>query len=112
MDRRKELKEEYRQMKPAMGVLAIQSTITHKYYLEGSIDLKSAINRVLFQLKWGGHPNKELQRDWNEWGQEHFTVGVIDELPYAENQTDYHDDIAELQSIWEEKLRLEGVGLY
>ncbi|HHT90361.1 MAG: GIY-YIG nuclease family protein [Bacillota bacterium] len=112
MDRKKELKAEYRQIKPAMGVLAVRSRLSGKCYLEGAIDLKSAINRTLFQLKWGGHPNKELQRDWNDLGPENFEVEIVDELAYTEDQQDFRDDIAELQSIWQENLRQEETELY
>jgi hypothetical protein len=114
MDRKKELKEEYRRMKPAMGVFSIQSKITRKYYLEGTTDLKARMNRTVFQLNFGSHPNRELQMDWQKWGQENFTLNIIDELPYAEDLTakDYQDEVLELQSIWEEKLRLEGADFY
>ena len=86
--------------------------LSGKCYLEGAIDLKSAINRTLFQLKWGGHPNKELQRDWNDLGPENFEVEIVDELAYTEDQQDFRDDIAELQSIWQENLRQEETELY
>lgn len=114
MDRKKELKEEYRRMKPTMGVLSVQSNLTHKYYLEGTTNLKAGMNRTIFQLNFGSHPNHELQADWNEWGQEGFTVSIIDELPYTEDLTskDYKDEVLELQSIWEQKLRVDGASFY
>jgi hypothetical protein len=114
MDRKKELKEQYRRMKPAMGVFSIQSKVTHKYYLEGTTNLKAGMNRAIFQLNFGSHPNHELQTDWNEGGQEDFTLSIIDELPYAEDLTakNYKDEVLELQSIWEQKLRLEGASFY
>ena len=114
MDRRRELKEKYRQMKPAMGVFAIQSKLNQKYFLVGAVDLKGGINRALFQLKNGMFPNNELQRDWAKWGEDNFTVTIIDELPHTNDQTpqDDKDEVAELQSIWKEKLELEGAHLY
>lgn len=114
MERKKQLKEEYRRMKPAMGVFSIQSNVTHKRYLEGTTNLKAGINRVVFQLNHGSHPHRELQTDWNEQGEESFTITVIDELPYSEDGTvkDYKEEVMELQSIWQEKLRLDGESLY
>lgn len=114
MDRKKQLKQEYRQMKPAMGVFAIQSLDTQKYYLEGTTNLKAAINRSIFQLNFGAHPNRELQKDWQKSGQERFVIKTIDELPYAEDQPtkDYRDEVQELQEMWVEKLRSEDADLY
>lgn len=114
MNRKKELKEEYRRMKPAMGVFSIQSTITHKYYLEGATDLKARMNRVIFQLNFGSHPNQALQAEWKERGQESFTVRILDELSYSEEQSlqDYAEEVLELQRIWQERLQAEGAYFY
>lgn len=101
-------------MKPAMGIFSIQSKITGKYYLEGTLNLKSSINRALFQLNWGSHPNRELQRDWNEWGEDNFVASIVDELPYTKDQgrQNYHDEVAQLRAMWQEKLGLEGASFY
>ncbi|MCK9526401.1 MAG: GIY-YIG nuclease family protein [Limnochordia bacterium] len=114
MDRKKELKEEYRRMKPAMGVFSICSQETNKHYLEGTTNLKAAINRSIFQLNFGSHPNQDLQRDWNKQGEASFTVTIIDELPYSENETPKHykEEVLELKEIWQEKFRLDGLSFY
>ena len=114
MNRKKELKKEYRQMKPAMGVFGIQSQITGKYYLEGTANLRAAINRSIFQLNFGSHPNQELQMDWTKLGQDNFAIKIIDELPYTEEepQKGYADEVQKLQEMWQEKLRLDGASFY
>lgn len=69
MDRRKELKEQYKNMKPDMGVFIIKSAIEnkcYKCYIEAAQDLKSTINSTKFKLELGFHPNKELQKEWKE----------------------------------------------
>ena len=53
MDRRKELKELYKTIKPDMGVFVIRSIKDNKCYIHGTRDLKSFINRVKFQLNLG-----------------------------------------------------------
>lgn len=106
MNRRKELKEQYKQMKPQMGLFIIRSKINNKYYLENTQNLKGKINSTKFKLKSGVHPNQELQKEWNDYGEANFTIEILDTLTYDkdESKTDYTEDLALLQMIWEEKL--------
>jgi hypothetical protein len=48
MDRKKELKELYKNMKPDMGIFIIKSNFNNKYYIEGTQDLKGTINSIRF----------------------------------------------------------------
>ncbi len=107
MNKKKELKEEYLQMKPNMGIFSICCKLNNKYYMEATQDLKSRMNRAVFQLKWGSHPNKELQKDWNELGEDNFTVEILDTLEYDkdESKIDYTEDLTLLKMVWEEKLK-------
>ncbi len=114
MDRKKELKEQYKQMKPDMGIFVIRSNSNNKCYIEGTQDLKSKINRTKFQLEFGSFANKELQKEWKEYGGPSFTIEVLENLKYDkdESKTDYSEDLALLQMIWEEKLSQEGIEFY
>ena len=114
MDRKKELKEQYKQMKPDMGVLIVKSNLTNKCHIEASQDLKSTINRTKFQLKFSSHNNKELQKAWNEYGEASFTIEVLEYLKYDkdESKTDYSEELAILQFIWDEKLSNDGMEHY
>ena len=51
MDRKKELKEQYKQMKTEMGIFIIQNKINNKYLLVTTQNLHGMINRTRFQLK-------------------------------------------------------------
>ena len=114
MDRRKELKELYKTIKPDMGVFVIRSIKDNKCYIHGTRDLKSFINRVKFQLNFGSHPNKELQRDWTRYGESGFVIEILEKLEYDkdEEKTDYSEELRILQIICEEKLAQEGMELY
>ena len=68
MDRRKELKLQYKQMKPEMVVIIIRSELDNKCYLQGTQNIKGTINSTKFKLEAGIHPNSELQRAWKEQG--------------------------------------------
>lgn len=114
MDRKKELKEWYKQMKPDMGIFIIRSKVNNKCYIQATHDLKGVINGAKVRLASNMHPYKELQKAWNELGEDNFTIEILEKLEYDkdESKTDYKDDLALLQMIWEEKLTKEGMEFY
>lgn len=109
MERKKKLKMEYKQMKPEMGIYMISSHSNNKCCLQVTQNLRGAINRTKFQLQAGSHPNRELQKDWQEHGEADFTIEVLQYLDYDKDEakTDYQEELAILQMIWEEKLAKE-----
>ncbi|HHX50962.1 MAG TPA: GIY-YIG nuclease family protein [Clostridia bacterium] len=114
MDRRKELKAQYKQMKPDMGIFMIRCATSNKCYLEITQNLKGTINSAKFKLGAGAHPNKELQLDWQNLGESSFVIKVLENLEYDqdETKTDYREDLAILQMIWEERLSEQGLEFY
>ena len=106
MDRKKELKEQYKQMKTEMGIMIVQNKINNKYILVPTQNLKGMINRVRFQLSSGGHPNRELQTEWNEFGEGNFNFETLEVLEYDkdESKTDYSEELNIMEIIWTEKL--------
>lgn len=106
MDRKKELKEQYKHMKPDMGIFIIRSNFNDKCYIEGTQNLRATINGTRFKLEAGVHPNRELQKEWKEHGEGSFTIEVLENLEYDKDEakTDYTDDLALLLMVWEEKL--------
>lgn len=114
MDRKKELKLQYKQMKPKMGVFIVRSKTNNKYYIMATKDLRGVINGTIARLGGGIHINLELQKEWNDYGEENFVTDILEELKYDkdESKTDYSEDLSLLQMIWEEKLDKEGMKLY
>jgi hypothetical protein len=114
MDRRKELKEQYKQLKPDMGVFAVCSGCSNKCYIESTKDLKSRINSTRFKLDAGNYPIRELQKEWKEHGADCFTIKILEKLEYDKDgsKTDYADDLDLLKMIWEEKLLKKGYRFY
>ncbi len=114
MDRRKELKRQYKLMKKQMGIFAIRSKASNKYYIKATDDLKGTMNGAKARL-WGGtHPNRGLQKEWKEIGDENFIFEVLEELEYDkdESKTDYSEELTLLQMIWEEKLLKENTTFF
>lgn len=107
MDRKKELKEQYKQMRPDMGIYVVRCNSNDKCYIGSTKNLKGKINSTKFQLSSGGHPNYELQKEWQEYGEANFTIEIIDILDYDkdESKTDYTEDLETLKEIWKDKLK-------
>ena len=114
MDRKKELKEQYKQMKPDMGIFIIRCKDEKKCYIQATQDLRGVMNGALARLGGNMHPNTELRIDWTAKGPDAFIMEVLEKLAYDkdESKTDYTEELAILQMIWEEKLTQEGYTLY
>lgn len=114
MDRRKELQRQYKLSKPETGVFCICSQADGRCLVQGSQDLKSAINSSKFKLSAGMHPNRELQRAWRVHGKANFRIEVLERLPYDEDgeRTDYSEDLEILALTWREHLVQEEKDLF
>lgn len=107
MDTKKELKLKYKEMKTPMGAIIIKNNINGKVFIDVNKDTKSIINRHRFQLKTGTHKMKELQMDWNEYGEEAFSFDVLEELKYGEKEekADYTEELEIMKMIWAERIK-------
>jgi len=105
-NKRKELIEQFKQMKPDMGIFWIRSKGSNKYFLETSPNLKGKINSTTFQLDMGSHPNQELQSEWKKESAGQFDIEILELMKYDkdESKTDYTEELAILKMVWEEKL--------
>lgn len=102
---RKALSREYKEAARPMGVFRVRNTVNGKSFVGSSVDLPSMLNRQRAQLGFGGHPNKELQRDWQAMGAEAFAFEVLDTLaPREEAGWDPADELRALEALWLEKL--------
>ncbi|MGI1658452.1 MAG: GIY-YIG nuclease family protein [Desulfitobacterium sp.] len=111
MDRKKELKEQYKQMRSDMGIMGIRSKLDAWCYIEGSQNLRAVLNGARFKLETNYHPSRELLKKWQELGVENFTFEVLEQLEYDkdETKTDYTDDLEILLLEWEEELVSQGI---
>jgi hypothetical protein len=114
MDRKKELKEQYKQMKTEMGIFIVQNKVNNKYLLVTTQNLHGMINRVRFQLNSGGHPNRELQKEWKEFGENNFDIRILEKLAYDkdESKTDYSEELRIMDMIWSEKQSYKNMEAY
>lgn len=105
-NKKKELAKEYKQNPPKMGVYQIRNLVNDKVMVGTALNLTGIINSNKFQLKMGGHKNRPLQAEWNEFGAENFVFEVLDELaPNASSEKDYREELALLEEFWFDKLQ-------
>jgi hypothetical protein len=108
-NRKKELKEAYKQTHPPMGVYQIRNLANDKIMVGVALNLPGILNSSKLRLRAGSHPNKRLQAEWKEFGGESFAFEVLDELAATEGAGyDYRADLAFLEALWLEKLEPYG----
>jgi hypothetical protein len=104
-DRRKELKQQYKEIKVEAGVYQIRNTSNEKSFVASTRNLKT-LNGKELQLKSGSFPNKRLQADWNLLGPEAFVIEVLEVL--IKPQEEYIDEkeaLKRLEEKWIQKLQ-------
>ncbi len=103
---KKRLKQEYKQSKPPMGCFAIRCDRTASLYIGWASNLQSAKNSLLFRLSIGALLHEpELQEAYAQYGSEHFTFTVLEELAYDKDDESktYQDDLSFLTALYLEK---------
>lgn len=103
---RKELVHQYKTTPRTMGVAAIRHNASGKSFVFANLDINALVNRYRTQLGFGGHPNKELQRDWQEFGEAGFTIEVLDTMvPKDDAEISPAEELKVLEEMWMEKLQ-------
>lgn len=108
--RKKELREQYRAMRPPMGVYQMRCIATGKCYIGATRNLDNVFNGLVFQLNLGGYPVKTLQRDWTLYGEKGFALSVLEPLAYDkdETKTNYAPDLEALRALCVQELTGNG----
>jgi hypothetical protein len=107
MKTKQELKEEYKKIIHPKGVFKIINKKNGKIFVGSSPNLDSKWDSQKFQLNMNSHPNKELQKDWNELGENNFDYEIIDTLDLKDfdSTKNYTDKINELLEMYLEELQ-------
>lgn len=108
-DRRKQLKREYQQTTPPMGVYRIHNTRNGKSLIGSSVNLDAIFNRHRMQLRIDSHRNKALSADWKEFGEEAFEFEVLETLdPLDQPEYTPAEDLKFLERHWLNELQPYG----
>lgn len=105
--KRKELLEEYKQLKTYMGVIKITNNVNGKIYIAAYPNLKNQWLTIQTWLTLGRHENTELIKDWRELGSEAFSYEVLEEKE-ADEVTDMRWELKQMEKPWLEKLQPYG----
>jgi hypothetical protein len=106
MDRRSELRRQYKMRKRFMGVFQIVNQANGKRLVDSSPNLDVIYNRHQFQLRMGMHPNHQLQEDWNRFGADSFHFEVLEKLDDStELSTEVYEQLKTMKEEWLEKLQ-------
>jgi hypothetical protein len=105
MRSKKDIRREYKERKKTAGVFQVKNIKTGKVLLGSSLNLEGPLNRHKFSLETGSHPNRELQKDWNEYGPDAFVFEVL-EVVKEKDDPDFNlgEELELLEQIWVEKL--------
>ncbi|MDR0270678.1 GIY-YIG nuclease family protein [Paenibacillus sp.] len=103
-NKRKELLEEFKQIKTYMGVIQITNKVNRKIFVSGYPNLKNKWVTIQIQLDMGKFANLQLQKDWKEYGAEAFNYEVLEQ----KNTDDIFDirwEVKQMEKRWFEKLQ-------
>lgn len=106
MRSKKEIKLEFKERRKPAGVFQVKNTANGKVFLGSSLNLEGVFNGCRFRLSLGSHPNRGLQREWNEYGPGAFSFDILEEIKIKDDP-DFNigDELTLLEEIWIEKLR-------
>lgn len=110
--KKKELVTAYKQSFRPMGVYQIRNVDNGKIFVDGSMDLDGARNRLEFQKQINMNPLPELKQDWAAYGGKSFVFEELDRIkPLKEapgdatDSTKFRDEVDALRDLWIEKLQ-------
>ena len=105
MNTKKDIKREYKERKARAGIFQIKNTVNGKVLIGSRLNIDGILNRYKFQLSAGSHPNKELQKDFNELDPDKFTFEILDIIEEKDEPSfNLKEELELLEQIWLEKL--------
>ncbi|TDL60835.1 GIY-YIG nuclease family protein [Rhodococcus qingshengii] len=109
MDRKKELKQQFKETSVEAGIYQIKNRINNKI-LVGSTKNFKTLNGIKFMLETNGYTtNKDLQKEWNQYGKDTFIIDILEKL--KKNDKPYFNEkeaLLALEEKWLEKLQPYG----
>jgi hypothetical protein len=105
-ERRTALLKAYKQMKRQTGVFQVRNTTNGKIFIGSSLNMDAMWSRLQLELKLSSSRNKQLQKDWKEFGEEAFIYEVLEELKESMGEDkDTGQELAAMEAKWIEKLQ-------
>jgi group I intron endonuclease len=106
MKTRKDINREYKERIIPAGIFQVKNIVNGKVLLGSSLNLEGPLNRHKFMLKIGSHLNKELQKEWVEFGADQFIFEILEVVNVKDDPNfNLKDELTLLEQIWLEKLQ-------
>jgi hypothetical protein len=103
-NRRKELIQQYKEIKIEAGVYQVKNQKNGKVLIQATTDLKTMATKRM-QLLGNMCRNKQLQDEWNQYGEDAFSFEILEVLEEKEEGFfDKKDELKKLEKKWHEKL--------
>ncbi|MEH7444551.1 GIY-YIG nuclease family protein [Bacillus sp. JJ1122] len=105
MDRKKEMKQLFKETEVKAGVYQVKNNQNGKIFIGSTRNVKT-LNGVKFQLETGTHLNRDLQEEWKHIGKDSFHIEVLELL--TKKDTPYYNEkeaLQELEDKWIEQLQ-------
>lgn len=103
-NRRKELIQQYKEIKIEAGVYQVKNQKNGKVLIQATADLKTMATKRM-QLLGNMCRNKQLQDEWNQYGEDAFSFEVLEVLEEKEEGFfDRKDELKKLEKKWHTKL--------
>lgn len=113
--RRKEIGKQYTQTHRPMGIYKLKNNVNGKMLIGSSMDLPGMFNRLKFSLNSGVWMNKELQREWSEYGEDQFSFEIVEQIKPQEEMIGsvdeldkYKKELELMEQMWLEELQPYG----
>ncbi|MBY0147773.1 GIY-YIG nuclease family protein [Neobacillus niacini] len=109
MNRKKELKQQFKEAAVEAGIYQIKNTINNKLFVDSTKNFKT-LNGLKFMLETNGYTtSRELQKEWNQYGKDAFRIDILEKLkksdePYFTEK----EALAALEEKWLETLQPYG----
>lgn len=108
-DRKREIVSEYKQRKTTGGIYKITNTANGRYMLKAEVDLQSFQNRFNFSMRMKSCLHPKMQKDFNQYGAEVFTLEFLEEAEKKEDESamGFKDRLKRMEEVWAEKFDRE-----
>ena len=110
---KKEIRKEYKNQRQPAGLFAVKNIPDNKMFIGTSLNLPGKLRGVTFELEQGNHAYQNLADDFKRLGKEQFEIFVLDEIEIKdETDRELRKELKDLEEMWVEKLKSEGVSFY
>ncbi|MED1205534.1 GIY-YIG nuclease family protein [Heyndrickxia acidicola] len=104
MERKKELKQQFKEAKIEAGVYQIRNLENDKVYISSTRNFKTLTGKK-FSLEMGTETNKALQKEWNTYGKEAFAFEILETLKDDNGNIDKKYALIKLLEKWMDQIK-------